>query len=267
MVIEYSPQYGISRACRVLRLVRSTVYVSTNRDDSEIEMALAIKAEAHPREGFWKAHHRLRLEGRPWNHKRTHHVYVEMGLNIRKKRKKRLPERIETPLETPAHPTHSWSIDFMHDRLANGRKVRCFNVIDDFNREALFVEIDTSLKSQNVIWVLNHLVKRLGKPAQIRVDNGPEFIAHATRDWSLGHGIDLKYIQPGSPTQNAYIERYNGSFRRGVLDAYSFNTLQEVRDVAQKWIYDYNHNRPHKSLGNIPPVQHRINYEMKTRLN
>ncbi len=156
----------------------------------------------------------------------------------------------------PSKLNETWSIDFMQDRLENGRKVHCFIVIDDANREILHIEIDYSLKSQRVIWVLSHLCKRRSKPRQIRMDNGPEFIASITQEWSKAHDINFLYIQPGKPTRNAYIERFNGSFRRGVLNAFTFEKMDQVREQAEIWSNDYNNFRPHESLGDIPPVMY-----------
>jgi len=248
----------ISKACRVLKTSRSSIAYQSIKDDSVIKDRLIQLASDHPREGFWKCHFRIRNSGEVFNHKRVHRVYKQLGLPLRRKFKKRLPERIKEPLESPLTFTHTWSIDFMSDALEGGRKFRTFNVIDDFNREVLFIETDYSLKSSRVIWVLRHLTNRYGKPQKIRMDNGPEFIANLAKLWSQSNEIEFKYIQPGKPTQNAYIERFNKSFRGGVLDVYLFKDLEEVRQVAAEWVEDYNHYRPHDALGGMPPIKFRL---------
>jgi len=153
---------------------------------------------------------------------------------MRRKHKKRLPSRIKEPLESPLTITHTWSIDFMSDALEGGRKFRTFHVIDDYNREILFMETDYSLKSSRVMWVLRHFINRYGKPQKIWMDNSPEFMAKPAQMCSEANEMEFKYIQLGKPTQNAYVERFNKSFREGVLDAYLFRDLEEVREVVEK---------------------------------
>lgn len=256
MVEELKTEHktGKSRACRVLQTSRSSIGYQSVKDDRFLEEALKKLCENHPREGFWKSYYRMRNNGERVNHKRLHRVYKAMSLPLRRKAKKRLPARVKEPLTIPSQFTHSWSIDFMSDALSNGLKFRSFNVIDDYNREVLFIETDYSLKSSRVIWVLRHLVNRYGKPTKIRMDNGPEFIAKLTQNWSQTQEIEFQYIQPGKPTQNALIERFNKTFRDGVLDAYLFDNLEQVREVTAQWVTDYNHHRPHDALNGLPPV-------------
>ena len=185
-----------------------------------------------------------------------------MKLNIRRRSKRRLPERVKQALMLPSAPNQVWSIDFMSDSLVDGRKFRLLNVIDDFNRESLAIEVDTSLPSLRVIRVLDQLIAQRGKPANIRCDNGPEFISHKLEEWcnDKARQITLQFIQPGKPMQNAYIERKNGSMRRELLNAYMFNSLAEVKALSKTWRIDYNQERPHKSLGYMPPMKYADQY-------
>jgi putative transposase len=176
-----------------------------------------------------------------------------MGLNMVRKRKRRLPIRERNVLSVPLQSNQSWSMDFMHDTLFNQRNFRTLNVIDDYNREVLWIDINLSIGAKRVVEVLNHIIEQRDKPKSIRVDNGPEFISSVFTNWCHKHRIEIHYIQPGKPTQNAYIERFNRTYRSEILDKYRFESLAEVRELSYQWIEHYNHIRPHESLGNISP--------------
>lgn len=233
-------------------------YKAKPKDDSELQSVLTTLTTKHSAIGFWQCCYRLWNKGHWWNHKRIYRVYTAMKLNIRRRSKRRLPERVKQPLIIPAAPNQTWSIDFMSDSLVDGRKFRLLNVIDDFNRESLAIEVDTSLPSLRVIRVLEKLIAERGCPANIRCDNGPEFISHKLEEWCNNESrkINLQFIQPGRPMQNAYIERKNGSMRRELLNAYLFYSLAEVRAMSEEWRNDYNTERPHKSLGYLSPIKY-----------
>lgn len=205
-------------------------------------------------------HHVLRGKGYTWNHKKVYRVYSKLGLNLRRKYKKRLPSRIKEPLLQPLHPNLTWSMDFMEDRLTDGRKVRTLNIIDDFNREVLHITIDRSISSERVVRELDKLIEWRGKPERIRVDNGPEFIAHKLSDWCENQDVKLKYIQKGKPSQNGFIERFNRTFREEVLSNYSFISFTQLRLITQAWTWIYNNERPHKSLDYLTPVAFLLKY-------
>jgi putative transposase len=255
--IKIERSKDICKACRILKLSRSSLHYQSIKNDEIVMQQLEMLSKQNPQEGFWKCYGRIRNGGDVINHKRLHRVYKKMNLPLRRKLKKRLPARVKQPLAVPDQFTQTWSIDFMSDALSNGAKFRSFNVIDDYNREVLFIETDYSLKSSRVIWVLKHLINRHGKPQKIRMDNGPEFVAKLAQSWSKANEIEFTYIQPGKPTQNAYIERFNKTYRNGILDAYLFDNIDEVREVTQIWVDDYNNDRPHDALGGLSPRMYR----------
>lgn len=218
-----------------------------------IEDLQALVAK-HPAIGFWQSFFRLRRKGRTWNHKKVYRVYTSLHLNIRRRFKKRLPARVKQALFQPQSINEVWSIDFLSDSLWDGRKFRVLNIVDDFNRQVLTLEADISLPAMRVIRVLEYLKEFRGLPKMIRVDNGPEFISHLLDEWCRRNGITLVYIQPGKPTQNAYVERCNGSVRKELLNANVFYSLREVREKIEEWVLDYNYHRPHSSLDYRAPI-------------
>jgi len=231
-------------------------YKKVQRDDSSLIDALNQLVQKHPSIGFWKCYYRLRRKGLTCNHKKLYRVYTLLKLNIRRRTKRRIPQRIKQPLVVPRGLNKGWSMDFMTDSLVDGRRFRLLNIMDDYNRESLAVEADTSLPAARVIRVLERLVDYRGAPQSIRVDNGPEFISERLHGWCEYHGIRLQFIQPGKLVQNAFIERKNGSMRKELLDAFLFYSLEDVRVLAEQWRHDYNHERPHESLGNVPPAEY-----------
>lgn len=249
---------SITRACQITGLSRAAYYkrpaLAAERD-AEVIDALNGIVSRHGRWGFWKCYDRLRLDGRNWNHKKLHRVYCEIGLNLPRRCKKRLLDRPRQPLDLATEPNRCWALDFMHDALYCGRRFRTLNVIDEANRECLAIEVGTSIPSARLIRVLNRLVDCYGTPDAIRLDNGPEMISHAFTEWAAARGIVVRYIQPGKPNQNAFIERFNRTYRTEVLNAHLFANLQQVQSITDSWLIDYNEYRPHDSLGGVPPTQ------------
>jgi len=227
------------------------------KDDDELIQLLQELSSKHHQLGFWKLYGIIRSKGYKYNHKRVRRVYRALKLNIRRKViKRRLPSRVKTPLIVPVEINQVWSMDFMSDALWSGRGFRTFNVIDDYNREALVVGVAISFPAYKVIQVLKELIKDRGKPEQIRVDNGPEFTSFTFIDFCNERNIEINYIQPGKPMQNGFVERFNGSFRREVLDAFIFYNIQQVIDIKNQWVEHYNNERPHDALKGLTPLKY-----------
>jgi putative transposase len=248
---------SIQRACRVVGLSRTAFYrVPRPRSERDAAVICVLNAlvEERPRWGFWKCYGRMRIERYPWNHKRVHRVYCAMRLNLPRRTKRRVPTRDPLPLEAPAALNQVWSLDFMLDSLYDGRRFRTLNVIDDANRQALGIEVATSIPSQRAIRVLEQLIELHGAPAALRMDNGSELTSHAFVDWAKERQIALRFIDPGKPNQNAFIERFNRTYRTEVLDAYVFESVAQVQEITEHWLTQYNEQRPHDSLGRVPPL-------------
>jgi len=259
MVAFVRQEYGLSerRACAALEISRTVnrYEPKPNEDHTVIGMLIPL-TDRHPDLGFGKLFKMLRRQGHRWNHKRVYRIYCGLKLNKRRRGKKRLPSRHPLPLVVSQVMNGCWSIDFTSDSLWSGRRFRTFNVVDDFNREALAIEVDLNLPAVRIIRVLDRIADWRGYPAKLRMDNGPEFIALATADWAEEHDVDLEFIQPGRPMQNGFIERFNRSYREGVLNMYAFNTLSEVREHTEIWMRKYNEERPHDSLNDLTPKEY-----------
>jgi len=245
----------VSRACKLASIPRSQYYYQSAKDDSEIIESLQELSGQHPTYGFRKLFAYLRRRGKVWNHKRVYRVYKLLKMNQKRRGKRRLPARVRQPLQQAVAVNHSWSMDFMSDSIMGVRKFRTFNVMDDCTREALAIEIDTSLSSKRIIRTLESVIAWRGKPTAIRTDNGPEFTSKEFEWWCKEHEIEIQFIQPGRPMQNGYIERFNRVYREAILDAYLFTDIREVRALTEEWIEEYNERRPHEALQNRTPSE------------
>ena len=240
--------FGISETCYRYEGIR-------NAENERIADWLLRLTHAHKRWGFGLCFLYLRnVKGFGWNHKRVHRIYCELELNLRIKPRRRLKRLRPEPLAVPDQPNIMWSMDFMADQLSSGRSFRTFNVLDDFNREGLGIEVDLSLPAARVVRSLDQIIEWRGKPDMLRCDNGPEYISGLLQCWAEAHGIDLHFIQPGKPQQNAYVERYNRTVRHEWLEMNEFDTIEEAQNTATKWLWTYNNERPNMAIGGITPA-------------
>jgi putative transposase len=225
-------------------------------ENAEITDWLLRLSTTHKRWGFGLCFLYLRnIKGYGWNHKRVYRIYKELELNLRIKPKRSIKRDKPEALNVPESINQVWSMDFMSDTLNDGRSIRTFNVIDDFNREGLSIDVDLSLPSARVIRSLEQIIEWRGKPLALRCDNGPEYISQTLKDWTIKQQITLLYIQPGKPTQNAYIERFNRTARHEWLDLHLFESIEQAQLLATQWLWTYNNERPHTAIGGIPPRQ------------
>ena len=245
------------RACRLIGLNRSTFHYcpKQDHDDETLRSRMKQLATQHSAYGYLILHALLKQEGLVVNKKRTYRIYTEEGLQVRTKRRKKL-YRPRVCLELPSKINERWSMDFIHDQLSNGRRFRVLNVVDDYSRECILQLADTSISGIRVARCLSGLIEQRGKPHSIVCDNGTEFTSKAMFFWSKQNHIRLNFIQPGKPTQNAFVESLNGKFRNECLNQHWFINLEEARDEIAKWRYHYNHIRPHSSLNYLSPTQY-----------
>ncbi len=249
---------SIRHACETFELSETCYRYQTANDPENARIAdwLVRLTTAYCDWGFGLCFLHLRdVKGFGWNHKRVYRIYRDLELSLRIKPKKRLVRDAPQPLLVPNEVNETWSIDFMHDQLSDGRSFRVFNVIDDFNRQGLAMEADFSLPAARVIRTLEQIIEWRGAPRMIRCDNGPEYISGALRTWAETCGIRLEYTQPGKPQQNAYIERCNRTVRYALLTQTLFESIQQVQHQTTRWLWIYNHERPNMALGGITPMQ------------
>ena len=247
-----------SRACKLVDLSRSQFkYKAKQKDDSilihEIQACIAKRSHGCP-----MITKMIRKKGFKFNHKRIERVYKELELVLPKKIRKRLPERARKVILQPLQENLCWSMDFMSDSLIDGRKFRTLNIIDDYNREGLALEVELSIPTKRVIRTLERIAEYRDLPKEIRIDNGPEYISNELKEWAFKRNITLSYIQPGKPTQNSLIERFNGTCRRELLNANLFYSLNHARELASEWLHEYNHIRPHSALGDRTPIEFKL---------
>jgi putative transposase len=258
---------GVRRACAVVRQSRAGwYYQSKEKDDAPLLRRMEEIAATRVRYGFWRIYVLLRREGWQVNHKRVYRLYRQAGLNLRRKRPRRrkaAAHRLERVVL--AAPNQCWSMDFVADALFDGRRFRALTVVDNFTKESLAIEVDGQLKGEDVVAVMERLKHQRGLPQRIQTDNGSEFISLALDRWAYDHHVTLDYSRPGKPTDNPFIESFNGSFRDECLNTHWFLSLEDARQKIESWRQDYNHFRTHSSLGDITPNEFAARFSLNPK--
>jgi putative transposase len=264
---EVMTSFGLSqrRMSRLTGWNRSSLqYTCRERSDTALRERLKHWAALKPRWGAPILHDVLRAEGLVLNHKRTERLYREEGLSLRRKTRRKLPAAARVPLPQASGPNQRWSMDFVHDQLSDGRRFRSLTIVDEFTRQCLAITVDHSIGGTGVVRTLEQLLGGRSKPSLLITDNGPEFTSRALHQWAQTHGINLHHIQPGKPTQNAFIESFNGTFRDDCLNQHWFSSLAEARLLIEHWRKEYNSLRPHSSIGRIPPDAFALHHSKTT---
>ncbi|CUS47106.1 putative transposase [Idiomarinaceae bacterium HL-53] len=243
-------------ACKLVGLSRTAYrYQPKKRQDEPVTARLKELAVEYPRYGYLMLHGLLKREGLVKNKKRTYRLYTEQGLQVRTKKRKKLT-RPRVVMDAPTAVNQRWSMDFVSDQLANGRRFRVLNIVDDFSREVVGQLVSVSISGQQVARFLSQIIETRDRPDSIVCDNGTEFTSKAMFFWSKTKGVRLSFIQPGKPTQNAFVESLNGKFRNECLNQHWFRTLDEARYDIKQWQRHYNEERPHSSLNYLPPAEY-----------
>ena len=247
---------GVTRACGLVGISRSLYRYRRRPEPAALVERLRELAAVKRRYWCRRLHVLLKREGFAVNRKRVQRLYREAGLTVRRRKRKRIGPVERHPLPKPVAANISWSMDFVSDGLADGRRIRCLTIVDDCTRECLAIEVDTSLTGKRVVAVLDRLIEQRGAPQSITVDHGPEFEGQALDAWAYQHDIRLAFIRPGKPVENAYIESFNGRFRDECLNEHWFITIEHARRLIERWRIEYNTERPHSSLGNQTPAEY-----------
>jgi putative transposase len=252
--------YSERRACSLTRQNRSTQRKPSRRDPrAALRLRMHEIVRTRIRYGYRRVLTMLRREGWAIGKKLVYRLYCEEGLVLRSKRPRRRKMQVHRQARCqPRRPNEAWSLDFVHDQLSNGQKFRALTVVDIFSREALAIEVGQRLRGEHVVDVLNRLVQQRGAPKYLFADNGAEFTGQLVDLWAYHHGVRIDFSRPGKPTDNAFIETFNGSLRDECLNLHWFNTIVEARSLIEAWRQDYNESRPHMALGNKTPREYAL---------
>lgn len=256
------------RACSVLQTARSMVYYQS-RKEAQAVLRSRIKeiAATRVRYGYRRIHTLLAREGWRVNTKRIYRLYCEEGLQLRHKvPKRRVAAKLRMDRENPHHPNDVWAMDFMADNLFNGQRLRLLTIVDACSRICPFIGVNFHYKAVDVVEALDQATKRYGYPRTIRVDNGPEFVSKELDLWAYTHQVQLDFSRPGKPTDNAFIESFNSRCRQECLNTFWFLSLEDAKSKIEAWRVEYNSDRPHSAIGNIPPVEFLATYGLPSQV-
>ncbi|MDX7954042.1 IS3 family transposase [Lichenihabitans sp. Uapishka_5] len=260
IVADVQAVQGVSerRCCGALGFERSSIrYKSIGSDQAALLLRIRDLARTRVRYGYFRIYILLRREGWSVNHKRVYRLYRNDGLSLRLKRPRRHVSAVNRERAAAASaPNALWSMDFVSDALFDGRRLRALTVVDACTREALVIEVDSGIKGEQVVEAVSRIAAVRGAPRSIRVDNGPEFVSKALDRWAYENGVTLDFSRPGKPTDNAFIESFNGRLRDECLNAHWFLSLADARTKIEAWRRDYNESRPHTSLGWMTPSEY-----------